>query len=200
MLCVCNFYIFSYCCWFVGTPCHPPGPDWSHVWSMFVPFLFDYWFGTPFLDRCLQTTFLLSTDRKTAKICQNLPRSNEELAGISLQAQLAETEHKNAKLPNEGAAVSRRMASSIRSRPEGARGVFKRKVTFPIFYFSIDVLFSLGRSPQKDLWNWSVPGGVRRDAVAPSFSLVSTFFTSNVVNNLGIDFHGFCIICWKVFS
>ena len=27
------------------------------------------------MDRCLQTTFLLSTDRKTDKICQDLPRS-----------------------------------------------------------------------------------------------------------------------------
>ena len=56
---------------------------------------------------------------------------------MSLQALLAETDHENAKPQNEGAAVSRRMASSIRSGPEGARGVFKTKVTFPIFYFSI---------------------------------------------------------------
>ena len=54
---------------------------------------------------------------------------------MSLQAPLAETDHKNAKPQNEGAAVSRRMASSIRSGPEGARGVFRSKVTFPIFYF-----------------------------------------------------------------
>ena len=60
---------------------------------------------------------------------------------MSLQAPLAETEHKNAKPQNEGAAVSRRMASSIRSGPEGARGVFRSNVTFPIFYFSIDVFF-----------------------------------------------------------
>ena len=65
---------------------------------------------------------------------------------MSLQAPLAETEHKDAKPRNEVAAVSRRMASSIRSGPEGARGVFSSNITFPIFHFSIDG-FSLGRLP-----------------------------------------------------
>ena len=63
---------------------------------------------------------------------------------MSLQALLAETNHENAKPQNEGAAVSRRMAFSIRSGPEGARGVFRSNVTFPIFYFSIDVFFPEG--------------------------------------------------------
>ena len=46
-----------------------------------------------------------------------------------------------ARLQNEGASMTRRMASSIRSGPDGARGVFRSNVTFPIFYFSIDAFF-----------------------------------------------------------
>ena len=46
--------------------------------------------------------------------------------------------------------------------------------------------FSFGRLPPKDLRNCSVPGGVRRDAVAPSLSLCRTFFTSNFVNDFGM--------------
>ena len=69
-------------------------------------------------------------------------------ASTRLQTPLAETEHPTPGPRNEGATVSRHMASSliiiiIRSGPEGARGVFKSKVNFPIFYFSIDV-FSFG--------------------------------------------------------
>jgi hypothetical protein len=97
----------------------------------------------------LYTIFILSTARKhNAQICQELPksakikqRSTKGSTGMSLQALLAETDHDNAKPQNEGAAVSRRMASSIRSGPEGARGVFKTKATFRIFYFPIDVFF-----------------------------------------------------------
>ena len=49
----------------------------------------------------------------------------------------------NGTCSNRGAAVSRRMAYSIRSGPESARGVFKSKVTSPIFYFSINDFFHL---------------------------------------------------------
>ena len=80
-------------------------------------------------------------------MCQEQTRSTKGSVGIPLQAQLAETKYTNAKPQNEGGAVSRRMASSMRSGPEGARGVFSSKVGFPTFYFSIDVIFSLGRLP-----------------------------------------------------
>ena len=43
-----------------------------------------------------------------------------------------------------GGAVSRRMASSIRSGPVGARGVFNSKLAFPIYYISITLVFFLG--------------------------------------------------------
>ena len=88
---------------------------------------------------------------KSNKIKQDQPRAIKGSAGISLQALLDELEHENADPQNKGAAVSRRIASSIRSGPEGARGVFKLKVAFPIFYFSFDVFLSLGRLPPKDL-------------------------------------------------
>ena len=40
--------------------------------------------------------------------------------------------------------MSRRMASSIRSGPVGARGVFSSKLAFPICYISIILIFFLG--------------------------------------------------------
>ena len=46
--------------------------------------------------------------------------------------------------PKWGAAVSRRMAYSIRSGPVGARGVFNSKLAFPICYISIILVFFLG--------------------------------------------------------
>ena len=54
---------------------------------------------------------------RTPKIYEDQTRSTKGSASMSLQTPLAETEHRNTKPPNEnkGAAVSRRMASSIRS-------------------------------------------------------------------------------------
>jgi hypothetical protein len=92
----------------------------------------------------LQSTTNKQTNKvltKSAKICQDQTKSTKGSAGISLQAQLAETEHENAKPQNEGAAVSRRMASSIRSGPVGARGVFN---CWLLLLLSIILVFFLG--------------------------------------------------------
>ena len=35
-------YIYLYFCWFSVAPSPLPGPDWSHLWSMLVPFLFGF--------------------------------------------------------------------------------------------------------------------------------------------------------------
>ena len=68
------------------------------------------------------------------EICQDLPRSNKIHQRIGKHKPASATcrnESRNAKPQNEGAAVSRRMASSIRSGPVGARGVFNSKIAFP---------------------------------------------------------------------
>jgi hypothetical protein len=79
--------------------------------------------GIPFLDRCLRMFFLYSTQgsdkicqdlQRSAKICQDQTRSTKGSASTNLQAPLAETNHETPSSKNEGAAVSRRMASSIK--------------------------------------------------------------------------------------
>ena len=75
------------------------------------------------LDRCLRMLFLYSTQgsdkicqdlQRSAKICQDQTRSTKGSASTNLQAPLAETNHETPSSKNEGAAVSRRMASSIK--------------------------------------------------------------------------------------
>ena len=78
------------------------------------------------------------------KICQAQTRSTKRSASTNLQAPLAETNHETPSSKNEGAAVSRRMAFSIRSGPVGARGVFNCKLAFPIYYISIILIFFQG--------------------------------------------------------
>jgi hypothetical protein len=82
--------------------------------------------------------------QRSAKICQEQTRSTKRSASTNLQAPLAETNHETPSSKNKGAAVSRRMASSIRSGPVGARGVFNSKLAFPIFYISFKLVFFLG--------------------------------------------------------
>ena len=82
--------------------------------------------------------------QRSAKICQDQTRSTKRSASTNLQAPLAETNHETPSSKNEGAAVSRRMASSIRSGPVGARGVFNFKLAFPICFISIILVFFLG--------------------------------------------------------
>jgi len=52
--------------------------------------------------------------QRSAKICQDQTRSTKGSASTNLQAPLAETNHETPSSKNEGAAVSRRMASSIK--------------------------------------------------------------------------------------
>ena len=79
-------------------------------------------FGIPLKNRCLRMLFLYSTQgsdkicqdlQRSAKICQDQTRSTKGSASTNLQAPLAETNHETPSSKNEGAAVSRRMASSI---------------------------------------------------------------------------------------
>ncbi len=96
------------------------------------------------LDRCLRMLFLYSTQgsdkicqdlQRSAKICQDQTRSTKGSASTNLQAPLAETNHETPSSKNEGAAVSRRMASSIRSGPGGARGVLTVQMcSFPYVF------------------------------------------------------------------
>ena len=83
--------------------------------------------------------------------------------------------------------MSRRMASSIRSGPEGGRGVFNSKIGFPTSYFSIDVIF-LKVDYLRRIFETGVFLGGRRETRRTPFSLFRTFFTSNFVNEFGIDF------------
>ena len=79
-------------------------------------------FGIPLKNQCLRMLFLYSTQgsdkicqdlQRSAKICQDQTRSTKGSASTNLQAPLAETNHETPSSKNEGAAVSRRMASSI---------------------------------------------------------------------------------------
>ena len=106
-------------------------------------------FGTPFWDRCLLFVLNLHPTNKvltkSARICQVLTRSNKINRKNGKHRSASATCRNGlrmARLQNEGVTVSRRMPSSIRSGPEGARGVFNSKVSFPIFYFSHWCIFS----------------------------------------------------------
>ena len=72
--------MFSVCfCFFIFLillliRCHSlplPGRFGLHFGLILLPLLFDRCFGTLWGDRCLQTTFPVSTDRKTDKICRD---------------------------------------------------------------------------------------------------------------------------------
>ena len=128
-------------------------------------------FGIPLKNQCLRMLFLYSTQgsdkicqdlQRSAKICQDQTRSTKGSASTNLQAPLAETNHETPSSKNEGAALSRRMASSIRSGPVGARGVFNFKLAFPICFISIILVFFLGYILSGRFFDVKL-GGVRRD-------------------------------------
>ena len=84
---------------------------------------------------CIKGLQSLSESKQDSdKSCQDLTRSNK-INQRNGKHKPAGATCRNGSLiarpQNEGAAVSRRMASSIRSRPGGARGVFDSKREFP---------------------------------------------------------------------
>ena len=84
-------------------------PFWMDLW-LFWDTLKKPMFANAF--SLLYTRFWQDLPR-SPKICQDLPRSTKRSASTNLQAPLAETIHETPSSKNEGAAVSRRMASSI---------------------------------------------------------------------------------------
>ena len=108
--------------------------------------------------------------------------------------------------------VTKRRAPKLRGRrchaarllqsapgPKAPEACLSRK-SLPLFFtLLLMYLFPSGRLPPKDLWNCGVPGGVRRDAVAPPFSLFRRLLHQISWTNLGSIVHGLFINCWKVF-
>ncbi len=132
--------------------------------------------------------------QRSAKICQDQTRSTKGSASTNLQAPLAETNHETPSSKNEGAAVSRRMASSIRSGPVGARGVFNSKLAFPIYYISIILVFFLGYILSGGFFDVKLGGcGV---TPPPPFSHQFYQFSRSI---FGGHFSGFWLHFWITF-
>ena len=123
-----------------------PGTDLFHRFWTDLGIIFQF-----FLRFCepnfAKTQNFLNTKREAKsqpRTRQDQTRSNKINQTIA-KHKPANTTHRNrarhAEPQNEGAAVSRRMASSIRSRPAGARGVFRLKVGFPflVFYHLLNI-------------------------------------------------------------
>ena len=133
MDCSLIFDIFQDCWWFLG-------PSTLHFCR----------FSVAFRRRFLRSRFrlalvqILPRSPRSAKVPprsrQDLPIPRWSTTAPTLLAPNQTTQFEkrvtDRQAPNEGAAVSRRMASSIRSGPGGARGVFESKVVFPTFCFS----------------------------------------------------------------
>ena len=84
--------------------------------------------------------------QRSAKICQDQTRSTKGSASTNLQAPLAETNHETPSSKNEGAAVSRRMASSISAPgPWAPEACLTRNLhSLCVIYLSIILVFFLG--------------------------------------------------------